>query len=58
MRKKIKDRWNKESPNTPGAECATLLLLRNHKQRRFQDNHEYSITRSQNTNDWKLRQKE
>jgi hypothetical protein len=45
MRKRFKDRWNKEFPDTPCAECATLLLPRNRKQRAFQDNHEYGITR-------------
>lgn len=45
MRKRFKDRWNKEFPNTPCAECATLLLPRKHKERAFQDNHEYGITR-------------
>ena len=45
MRKRFKDRWNKEFPDTPCVECATLLLPRNRKQRAFQDNHEYGITR-------------
>ncbi|KHO10729.1 endo-1,4-beta-xylanase-like protein [Metarhizium robertsii ARSEF 23] len=45
MRKRFKDRWNKEFPDTPCAECATLLLPRKRQQRAFQDNHEYGITR-------------
>ncbi|KID83911.1 DNA helicase PIF1, ATP-dependent [Metarhizium guizhouense ARSEF 977] len=44
MRKRFKDRWNKEFPDTPCAECATLLLPRNRKRRAFQHNHEYGIT--------------
>ena len=35
MRKRFKDRWNKEFLDTPCVECATLLLLRNRKQRAF-----------------------
>src|SRR5436190_5893623 len=41
----FKDRWNKEFPDKPCVECATLLLPRHRKFRNFDENHQYGIAR-------------
>jgi hypothetical protein len=43
--KTFKDRWNKEFPDKPCVECATLLLPRHRKFRDFDEDHEYGITK-------------
>lgn len=44
-RNSFKNRWNKEFPDKPCAECGILLLPRHRKIRSFVEDHVYGITR-------------